>query len=103
MKFGVLVALLVSLLANAAQAEPAVIFDMGGKFDKSFNEAAYLGMERWKKEAGKSYLEFEISNEAQREQAMRRLAEEGGFLVGMLAAMASKSARSGSSAGWIFR
>lgn len=77
MKSGVLVALVLSLVALAARAEPAVIFDMGGKFDKSFNEAAYLGMERWKKEAGKPYLEFEISNEAQREQAMRRMAEKG--------------------------
>ena len=58
-----------------AQAQPAVIFDMGGKFDKSFNEAAYQGAERWKKETGKPYLEFEIANAAQREQAMRKMAE----------------------------
>ena len=58
-------------------AEPAVIYDMGGKFDKSFNQAAYDGAERWKKETGKAYLEFEIANEAQREQAMRRMAERG--------------------------
>jgi basic membrane protein A len=58
-------------------AEPAVVFDMGGKFDKSFNEAAYRGMEMWKKETGKPYLEFEISNESQREQAIRRMAERG--------------------------
>ncbi|MBI5256230.1 MAG: BMP family ABC transporter substrate-binding protein [Burkholderiales bacterium] len=63
--------------ATAAQADPAVIYDMGGKFDKSFNEAAYNGAERWKKETGKPYLDFEISNEAQREQAMRRMAEKG--------------------------
>ena len=50
---------------------------MGGKFDKSFNEAAYNGMERWKKETGKSYLEFEVANESQREQAIRRMAERG--------------------------
>jgi basic membrane protein A len=61
----------------AAVAEPAVIFDMGGKFDKSFNEAAYRGMEQWKKETGKQYLDFEISNESQREQAIRRMAEKG--------------------------
>ena len=54
----------------AAQSQPAVIFDMGGKFDKSFNEAAYNGAEAWKKESGKPYLEFEISNPTQREQAM---------------------------------
>ncbi len=64
-------------LSFAARAEPAIVFDMGGKFDKSFNEAAYNGMERWKKESGKAYLEFEIANESQREQAIRRMAERG--------------------------
>ena len=63
--------------AGAALAEPAVIYDMGGKFDKSFNQAGYDGAERWKKESGKPYLEFEISNPAQREQAQRRMAERG--------------------------
>ena len=61
----------------SAQAEPAVVYDMGGKFDKSFNEAAYRGIEKWKKETGKPYLEFEIANETQREQALRRMAERG--------------------------
>jgi basic membrane lipoprotein Med (substrate-binding protein (PBP1-ABC) superfamily) len=67
----------VVLGSQALLAEPAVVFDMGGKFDKSFNEAAYNGMEKWKKETGKKYLEFEISNESQREQALRRMAEKG--------------------------
>src|SRR4051794_39579991 len=58
-------------------ADPAVVYDMGGKFDKSFNEAAYRGIERWKKETRKSALEFEISNEPQREQALRRMAARG--------------------------
>ncbi|WP_284618306.1 BMP family lipoprotein [Aquabacterium humicola] len=66
-----------TLAAGAAKAQPAVIYDMGGKFDKSFNEAAYNGAERWKKESGKAYLDFEIANEAQREQAMRRMADKG--------------------------
>ena len=76
--------LLASALALAAapavvlaQSQPAVIFDMGGKFDKSFNEAAYNGAERWKKETNKPYLEFEISNATQREQAMQRMAQRG--------------------------
>jgi basic membrane protein A and related proteins len=64
-------------LAASAHAEPAVIFDMGGKFDKSFNQSGYDGAERWKKETGKPYLEFEISNPAQREQALQRMAERG--------------------------
>jgi len=60
-----------------ALAQPAIVYDMGGKFDKSFNEAAYQGAERWKKDTGKTYLDFEIANEAQREQALRRMAEKG--------------------------
>lgn len=71
------VAALTALAGTAAWADPAVIYDMGGKFDKSFNQAGFAGAERWKKETGKSYLEFEISNPTQREQAQRRMAERG--------------------------
>ena len=70
--------LALALVSGAAQAQqPAVIFDMGGKFDKSFNQAGYQGAEQWKKESGKAYLEFEISNDTQRVQAIRRMAERG--------------------------
>ena len=72
-----LIAAVLSTLAVGALAQPAIVYDMGGKFDKSFNEAAYNGAERWKKETGKSYLDFEIANEAQREQALRRMAQKG--------------------------
>ncbi len=65
------------LSAGAVLAEPAVIFDLGGKFDKSFNEAAFRGAERWAEETGGKYLEIELSSEAQREQALRRFAERG--------------------------
>ncbi len=72
---GVVVA---SLLASAAAvAEPAVVFDMGGKFDKSFNEGIYDGVERYKNDTGNSYRDFEVTAEAQREQALRRFAERG--------------------------
>jgi basic membrane protein A and related proteins len=80
MKSTVRLTLLAATLAASFQAmaaEPAVVFDMGGKFDKSFNEAAYNGIEKWKKETGKNYLSFEITNESQREQAIRRMAEKG--------------------------
>lgn len=63
--------------AALAKAQPAVIYDMGGKFDRSFNQAGFDGAERWKKETGKPYLEFEISNPTQREQAKRRMAQRG--------------------------
>ncbi|KIC12045.1 membrane protein [Leisingera sp. ANG-M1] len=66
-----------ALTAGAALAEPALIFDLGGKFDKSFNEAAHNGAQRWVEETGGSYREIELQSEAQREQALRRFAEAG--------------------------
>lgn len=64
--------------AAAQNFVPAVIFDMGGKFDKSFNEEAYNGAERFKKETGIAYREFEVTNETQRTQALQRLARGAG-------------------------
>ena len=66
-----------ALTAGAALANPAVLFDLGGKFDKSFNESAYNGAQRWAEETGGSYDEVEIQSDAQREQAIRRFAEAG--------------------------
>ncbi|MDK3073414.1 BMP family ABC transporter substrate-binding protein [Sedimentitalea sp. JM2-8] len=66
-----------ALTAGAALAEPALIFDLGGKFDKSFNEAAFNGAQRWAEETGGTYREIEMQSEAQREQALRRFAEAG--------------------------
>ena len=67
----------VALTAGLASAEPAIIFDLGGKFDKSFNEAAFNGATRWAEETGGSFREIEMQSEAQREQALRRFAEAG--------------------------
>ncbi len=132
------------LVAAPALAQPALIYELGGKADRSFNQAAFEGAERWRLAGGGRYLEFEISYSAQREQAARRFAErgaspvvavgfpqaaaisvvarefpqtrfaiidavvalpnvqsfvyrehEGAFLVGMLAALASKSGKIG--------
>jgi basic membrane protein A and related proteins len=66
-----------AVTATGALADPAIIFDLGGKFDRSFNEAAFTGAERWAEETGGSYREIELQSDAQREQAMRRLAEAG--------------------------
>ena len=65
------------LAAGVALADPAVIYDLGGKFDKSFNEAAFNGAEAWKKETGGSFTDLELQNDAQREQALRRFASQG--------------------------
>ena len=74
---GLLAAAAMSASAFAQDISPAIIYDLGGKFDKSFNEAAYNGAEKFKSETGIQYVEFEISNDAQREQALRRFAENG--------------------------
>ena len=70
-------ALVAASALSAAEFKPAVVFDMGGKFDKSFNQGVYDGIEKFKAEAGDEYLEFEVTNEAQREQALRRMAQRG--------------------------
>ena len=74
----------IALSAVAVAAEPALIFDLGGKFDKSFNEAAFGGAQRWTKETGGSFREIELQSEAQREQALRRFAEAGANPVVMV-------------------
>ncbi|MEE3098181.1 MAG: BMP family ABC transporter substrate-binding protein, partial [Pseudomonadota bacterium] len=60
-----------------AEVKPAVVYDLGGKSDKSFNEAAFTGTEKFKAETGIDYAGFEIQNDAQREQALRRYAQRG--------------------------
>ncbi len=67
--------------ATADDFSPAIVFDMGGKFDKSFNEAAYNGAEKFKSESGIEYREFEVTNPSQREQAMRNMARRGATVI----------------------
>lgn len=66
-----------AISATAALAEPGLIIDLGGKFDKSFNESAFNGAQRWAEETGGTFLETELQSEAQREQNMRKMAERG--------------------------
>ena len=73
----VLAAIAAAAASTLAVAQPAVIYELGGKFDRSFNQAAYQGAELWKQQTGKPYLEFEVQNAAQREQAARRFASRG--------------------------
>jgi len=79
-KLGVLAAAAgFALSATAALAEfnPAVVYDLGGKFDKSFNEAAHTGAEQFKTDTDVEYRDFEIQNDSQREQAIRNFARRG--------------------------
>lgn len=137
-------ALCVAAGASAADPKLAIVYDAGGKFDKSFNQSAYEGAERFKKETSIAYLEAQASSDTQAEQMLRSFArkkldliaavgfsqtqavqkvakefpnvrfvlidsvakganvssilfkeEEGSYLVGVAAAMASKSGKVG--------
>ena len=73
---------LASVAARAAgDFMPAIVYDFGGKFDRSFNQSASEGAERFKKESGVAFREFEITNAAQREQAMAQLAKRGASII----------------------
>jgi basic membrane protein A and related proteins len=131
---------------DAALAEPlrpAILYNLA-KFDASFNEGAYRGIERFKSETGTDFREFEVKSDVEREPVLRRFAsrgadpiiaigfpfasavdkvagdfpkarfviidgvvdkpnvqsvvfkeQEGGYLVGLMAAMASKTGKIG--------
>ena len=61
----------------AAEIKPAIVYDLGGKFDKSFNEGVYNGAEQFSKDTGVAFQDFEIQNDSQREQALRNFAKKG--------------------------
>ena len=75
--------LVATIMASSAFADikVAVVYDMGGKFDKSFNEGVYNGAKRFSDETGIKLMEFEVTNETQREQGIRRMAQKGANVV----------------------
>ena len=79
------VAVMLGVVGMSAMAQadikPAVVYDLGGKFDKSFNEGVWNGIQKFQNETGIEVMEFEVTNEAQREQAMRRMAERGATVI----------------------
>ncbi|MGV8937888.1 MAG: BMP family lipoprotein [Allorhizobium sp.] len=66
-----------SATALAADVKPALVYGTGGKFDKSFNEAAFAGAEKFKTETGTEYRDFEPTGDTQGEQAIRNFASKG--------------------------
>ncbi len=60
---------------------PAIVYDFGGKFDRSFNQAASVGADRFTKETGVAVHEFQVTNAAQREQAMEHMARHGATVI----------------------
>ena len=63
--------------ARAADVKPAVVYDLGGKFDKSFNEGVYNGAAKFRSDTGIEFREFEVQTDSQRVQALRNFARRG--------------------------
>ena len=61
----------------AAEVKPAVVYDLGGKFDKSFNEGVYNGAAKFSTDTGIEFREFEVQTDSQRVQALRNFARRG--------------------------
>ncbi|MBI5368299.1 MAG: BMP family ABC transporter substrate-binding protein [Planctomycetes bacterium] len=79
-----LAALIAGALAPVARAESSIrvgmVFDVGGRGDKSFNDAAYRALERAEKDLGipmANMKYIEPTQTADRETGMRNLAEAG--------------------------
>lgn len=70
--FGVLI-----LAGTAAVADPAIVYSVGGKFDGSFNESAYAGVQRFETDFKAKVREFELERDAQSLQALRNFANRG--------------------------
>ena len=58
-----------------------IVFDVGGRGDKSFNDAAYKGLERAQRELGVEIQTLEMGEGTEREAALRQLAAAGCQLV----------------------
>ena len=58
-----------------------LVFDVGGRGDKSFNDAAYAGLERAQRELGIEFSTMETGEGTDREAALRQLAAGGQHLV----------------------
>src|SRR5258706_6155713 len=58
-----------------------LVFDVGGRGDKSFNDAAYAGLERAQKSLGVEVQTLETGEGTDREAALRQLAAGGSQLV----------------------
>ena len=69
-------ALCLATSAGAADLKLGIVYDAGGKFDKSFNQSAFEGAERFKKETNIKYLEAQASSDTQAEQVLRGLARK---------------------------
>src|SRR3989442_14481597 len=66
---------------ETGRAVIGLVFDVGGRGDKSFNDQAYAGLERARKELGVTVHTLETGEGADREAAMRQLAAGDAQLI----------------------
>ncbi|MFZ6848819.1 BMP family lipoprotein [Undibacterium sp. RuRC25W] len=76
-----LAGLLAASSVYAADPKVAVIYDAGGKFDKSFNQSASEGADRFKKETKINVIEVQVASDTQAEQMLRNLARKNVDLI----------------------
>jgi len=67
--------------SGQARLKVGLVFDVGGKGDKSFNDAAYRGLTQAAEDFPVEYVEFEPGEDADRESGLRKLARGGYDLV----------------------
>jgi len=77
----VTVCLVPAFSAVGQSFKPVLLYDIGGKFDKSFNEAAFRGAERFNNDTGISFRDFEPNSETQYEQALKRFARRKADII----------------------
>jgi basic membrane protein A and related proteins len=61
-------------VTNNSPQKVGLVFDVGGRGDKSFNDAAYNGLERAKKDFGIDFEVIDPGEGSDRESALRKLA-----------------------------
>jgi basic membrane protein A len=66
---------------HAQDFKAAVLFDVGGKFDKSFNEAAYIGAEMFRADTGITYVDFTPKDKGQFELALTQFAKSEADII----------------------
>ncbi|NUB12569.1 BMP family ABC transporter substrate-binding protein, partial [Azospirillum brasilense] len=63
--------------ARAQDFAPGLLYAVGQKFDKSFNEGAFTGAERFKEATGVAYRDYLPASTAQFDQAVAALLRRG--------------------------
>ncbi|TFW24186.1 BMP family ABC transporter substrate-binding protein [Massilia arenosa] len=70
--------------AVASERHLGIVYDAGGRFDKSFNQSGAEGAARFKKDTGLDYYEAQAASDIQSEQVLRALARKKLDLIAVI-------------------